>query len=141
MNPRHSAGGCRYDCIAGGYPDAVSSGLRQLLRVGVLCLSIALVATGPVAAQTVGESFCETEMALTVKNMFTIIQFGGPLLGGLIALGATVMLPAVGTEKKKEMKQLRNQGLIWGVLVAPLGTAIISFLLNNVVAGGASCGF
>ncbi|PSP21631.1 hypothetical protein BRC61_05885 [Halobacteriales archaeon QH_10_65_19] len=42
---------------------------------------------------------------------------------------------------KKEMKSIRNQGLLWGVIVAPLGTQIVAFLLNNVVAGGSSCGF
>ena len=31
--------------------------------------------------------------------------------------------------------------LALAVIVAPLGTVILQFLLNNVVAGGASCGF
>jgi len=42
---------------------------------------------------------------------------------------------------KKEIKEVRNQGIVWGVIVAPLGTGIIQFLLNDVVAGGVSCGF
>lgn len=96
----------------------------------------------PATAQSTGTEFCGTQMAATIKNMFTLIQFGGPLIGGLLALGATVIIPmSRRSDRKKEMKELRNQGLIYGVLVAPLGTAIISFLLNNVVAGGASCGF
>jgi hypothetical protein len=39
------------------------------------------------------------------------------------------------------MKTVRNQGLLWGVIVAPLGTEIVQFVLNNIVVGGASCGF
>ena len=35
----------------------------------------------------------------------------------------------------------RNQALLWGVIVAPLGTQIVAFILNNVVAEGSSCGF
>ncbi|WP_276278611.1 hypothetical protein [Haloarcula regularis] len=42
---------------------------------------------------------------------------------------------------KKELKEIRNQGVIWGVIVAPLATTILQFILNNVVAGGTSCGF
>ncbi|WP_199722785.1 hypothetical protein [Haloplanus aerogenes] len=81
-------------------------------------------------------------MAETIKNLFTLIQFGGPLLGGVIALGATVVLPTVRrVDMKRELKEMRNQAVLWGVIVAPLGTAIVGFLLNNVVAGGASCGF
>lgn len=73
---------------------------------------------------------------------FTLIQFGGPLIGGVIALGTTVALPMVPrTNRKVEVKEMRNQAVIWGILVAPLGTAILGFLLNNVVAGGFSCGF
>ncbi|WP_284061311.1 hypothetical protein [Halobaculum halobium] len=93
-------------------------------------------------AQTTGTAFCETDMVATIKNVFTLIQFGGPLIGGVIALGATVALPAVSrADRKKELTEMRNQAVVWGVLVAPLGTAIIAFLLNNVVVGGTSCGF
>jgi uncharacterized membrane protein len=89
-----------------------------------------------------GSAFCQTEMALTIKNIFTLIQFGGPLVGGVLALGATVVMPAIRrVDTKKEIKEMRNQAVVWGILVAPLGTAIIAFLLNNVVAGGSSCGF
>ena len=81
-------------------------------------------------------------MATTIGNLFTLIQFGGPLIGGVIALGAIVAIPTVRrADLKKELKEIRNQGIIWGVIVAPLGTTIITFLLNNVVAGGSSCGF
>ncbi|WP_435196372.1 hypothetical protein [Natronomonas sp. EA1] len=94
------------------------------------------------AAQSTGQAFCNTQLAQTIQNMFTLVQFGGPLVGGLIALGATVTIPMTRrADRKKELKELRNQGLIYGVLIAPLGTAIITFLLNNVVAGGSSCGF
>jgi len=96
----------------------------------------------PAAAQSAGSAFCDTDMAQTIQNIFTLIQFGGPLLGGVLALGATVALPFVRrSDWKKEMKSIRNQGLLWGVIVAPLGTQIVAFLLNNVVAGGSSCGF
>ena len=99
-------------------------------------------AIDPVLAQSTGTAFCQTDMAQTVKNLFTLIQFGGPLVGGVIALGATVGTPAIRrADLKKEMKEMRNQALVWGVIVAPLGTAILQFLLNNVVSGGASCGF
>jgi hypothetical protein len=111
-------------------------------------LQLALVFAGlvvlvePAAAQSAGSAFCGTDMAQTIQNIFTLIQFGGPLVGGVLALGATVALPFVRrSDWKKEMKSIRNQGLLWGVIVAPLGTQIVAFLLNNVVAGGSSCGF
>ncbi|WP_315910520.1 hypothetical protein [Halapricum hydrolyticum] len=100
------------------------------------------LAIEPALAQSTGEAFCETDMATTIGNIFTLIQFGGPLIGGVIALGAIVAIPTVRrADLKKELKEIRNQGIIWGVIVAPLGTTIITFLLNNVVAGGSSCGF
>ncbi|MFC7166901.1 hypothetical protein [Halospeciosus flavus] len=101
-----------------------------------------VVASEPVLAQSVGSTFCNTELAQTVKNIFSIIQFGGPLIGGVVALGATVATPAVRrADKKQEMKEMRNQAIIWGIIVAPLATVILTFLLNNVVVGGTSCGF
>jgi len=111
----------------------------------MVALSVLLgsfILTDPVLAQTTGTAFCASELAETVRNIFTVIQFGGPLLGGVIALGATVTIPAVRrVDLKKELKEVRNQGIIWGVIVAPLGTVILQFILNNVVAGGTSCGF
>lgn len=96
----------------------------------------------PVVAQSPGASFCQTALAQTIKNLFSVIQFGGPLIGGVIALGATVALSSVRrSDLKREIKELRNQGIIWGVIVAPLGTVIIQFILNNIVAGGGSCAF
>ena len=112
------------------------------IRGFVLAVVALILLTGPVAAQSPGEAFCNTDMVQTVQNIFTFIQFGGPLLGGVLALGATVMLPFVRrADWKKEMKETRNQGLLWGVIVAPLGTQILAFILNNVVAGGGACGF
>ena len=105
-------------------------------------LLLSVIAVQPVIAQGSGAAFCDTNMALTIKNLFTIIQFGGPLIGGLIALGAIVAMPTIRrADLKKEVKEIRNQGIVWGVIVAPLGTGIIQFLLNDVVAGGVSCGF
>jgi len=113
-----------------------------LIRSGMTMLLLGLLAVQPVVAQSSGAAFCQTDMATTIKNLFTIIQFGGPLVGGLIALGAIVATPMTRrADLKKEVKEIRNQGIIWGVIVAPLGTGIIQFLLNDVVAGGVSCGF
>lgn len=101
-----------------------------------------LLAVQPAVAQTGPAAFCGTALADTLKNIFTLIQFGGPLIGGVIALGATVSLPIVRrSDFKLELKEARNQAIIWGVIVAPLGTTIVAFLLNNIVAGGSSCGF
>ena len=96
----------------------------------------------PVLAQGSGAAFCDTQMAETIKNAFSVVQFGGPLVGGLLALGATVSMPMIRrADLKKELKEIRNQGVVWGIIVAPLATVIIQFILNNVVAGGTSCGF
>ena len=114
---------------------------RRWLRIALVFGGLILLVE-PAAAQSAGSAFCDTDMAQTIQNIFTLIQFGGPLLGGVLALGATVALPFVRrSDWKKEMKSIRNQGLLWGVIVAPLGTQIVAFLLNNVVAGGSSCGF
>lgn len=111
----------------------------SLLTTGLM---MALVATEPAVAQSIGSEFCETNMAETIKNIFTIIQFGGPLLGGTLALGATVAVPYIRrADLKKELKETRNQGIIWGVIVAPLATAIIQFILDTIVVGGTSCTF
>jgi len=113
-----------------------------LTRGGTALLLLSVLAVQPVVAQNSGAAFCQTNMALTIRNLFTIIQFGGPLIGGLIALGAIVATPMIRrADLKKEIKEVRNQGIVWGVIVAPLGTGIIQFLLNVVVAGGVSCGF
>ncbi|WP_245180672.1 hypothetical protein [Haloarcula amylovorans] len=115
---------------------------RTLGRVGLTIGVLSLVAAEPALAQTIGEDFCTTSMAETIKNVFTIIQFGGPLIGGTLALGAAVVTPMVRrTDTKLELKEVRNQGVIWGIIVAPLATAIVQFLLNTVVAGGSSCAF
>ena len=113
------------------------------VRTVALCVLLgSIILTEPALAQSTGDAFCASELAETVRNIFTVIQFGGPLIGGVIALGATVAIPTVRrVDLKKELKEVRNQGVIWGVLVAPLGTVILQFILNNVVAGGTSCGF
>lgn len=112
---------------------------RRILTVGAI---LAAIAVDPAVAQTTSDAFCGTMLAETIRNLFTVIQLAGPLIGGLLALGATVTIPVVRKpEAKKNMQTIRNQGVVWGVIVAPLGTTIIQFLLSNVVAGGVSCGF
>jgi len=110
----------------------------------LLALLPLILFVGTAAAQSdPGSAFCDSNMADTIQNIFTIIQFGGPLIGGVLALGATVAIPFTRrSDWKKEMKSVRNQGLLWGVIVAPLGTEIVvQFILNNIVVGGTSCGF
>ncbi|WP_436926212.1 hypothetical protein [Halosimplex amylolyticum] len=120
-----------------------SDNQRPSLRtLGLTLSALAVVAIEPASAQSVGESFCQTDMATTIRNLFTLIQFGGPLIGGLVALGATVAIPLLRrVDTKKELKSMRVQAVVWGVIVAPLGTTILQFLLTSVVAGGASCSF
>lgn len=118
--------------------------IHQSIGPVLLALLPLIIFVGTAAAQSSGpgSAFCSSNMAGTIKNIFTIIQFGGPLIGGVLALGATVAIPFTRrSDWKKEMKSMRNQGLLWGVIVAPLGTAIVQFLLNHVVVGGSSCGF
>lgn len=115
---------------------------RHSIRAPLILVLTIIVATQPALAQSAGADFCSTEMADTIRNMFNLIQFGGPLLGGVLALGAAVATPYVRrVDTKQELKSIRNQAVIWGVIVAPLATVIVGFLLNNVVVGGASCGF
>ncbi|WP_136591469.1 hypothetical protein [Salinigranum halophilum] len=121
--------------------DTPSRAFITSANVGLGLLAI-VVLSDPVLAQSTGASLCETALAETVMNIFTVIQFGGPLIGGVVALGATVGLSVVRrSDHKREIKELRNQGIVWGVVVAPLGTVIIQFILNSIVAGGASCTF
>ncbi len=121
---------------------AVRALRRAVPKLGVLTVAVVMFAVEPASAQSVGESFCDTDMATTIKNLFTLIQFGGPLVGGVVALGATVALPLFRrADTKKELKSMRAQAVIWGVIAAPLGTTILQFLLTSVVAGGSSCSF
>lgn len=104
--------------------------------------TVLVLAVQPALAQSDPTAFCDTAMADTIRNIFTLIQLGGPLIGGTIALGAIAILPSIRrSDRKEQLKEMRNQGVLWGVLVAPLGTFILQFLLNNVVVGGSGCGF
>lgn len=121
---------------------AVRRPSRWVVLGGLWVGLASLVLAEPALAQASGAAFCSSELAETIRNVFTVIQFGGPLVGGVVALGATVGLAMTRrVDLKTELKELRNAGIVWGVLVAPLATIILSFILNNVVAGGASCGF
>jgi hypothetical protein len=118
---------------------------KQYALTAILVVALPVLCTGTVSAQSgsdPGTAFCDTDMAGTIQNLFTIIQFGGPLVGGVLALGATVAMPIVRrSDRKKGLRAVQMQGLLWGVIVAPLGTEIVQFILNNVVVGGTSCGF
>lgn len=120
---------------------------RYALAHSLALATLVIVAVDPALADShnataIGTAFCTSSMATTIRNLFTVIQFGGPLIGGVLALGATVAIPTIRrADMKKELKEVRNQGVIWGVIVAPLATTILGFILNNVVAGGTSCGF
>ena len=119
-------------------------GSHSAIRItrSIIVAAAFVVMVDPVMAQAAGSTFCQTALARTVKNIFTVIQFGGPLIGGVVALGSTVALSAVRrADLKRELKEMRNQGIVWGVIVAPLGTVTIQFILNNIVAGGGSCAF
>lgn len=123
-------------------PLRVISEKRQAMLNILFIAAVLTFLVDPVAAQTSGTAFCETDMATTIRNVFTLIQFGGPLIGGTIALGAIVATPYVRrADAKRDVKEIRNQAIIWGLIVAPLATTIVGFLLNEVVAGGTSCGF
>ena len=81
---------------------------RDLAQLALVIAGLVLF-VGTAAAQSPGEAFCNTDMAQTIQNVFTIIQFGGPMLGGVLALGATVGLPFVRrSDWKKELKEIRN---------------------------------
>ena len=118
---------------------------RRLALVGGALLVAGVLVTTPAAAQSggdTGQQFCETNMAQTVLNMIGIVRLAGPLMGGFVAIASVAVLPVVRrADVKKELKTIRNQGVIWGVVVAPLGTTILQFILNDVVVGASACGF
>lgn len=133
-SPKHAAEVVRRLSNGANHPRFVGFGIG-LWVLGAL-------AVAPALAQSPGAAFCDTAMAGTIRNVFDLITFGGPLLGGVLALGATVVLPIARTpDQKREFKEIRNQGIIYGLLVAPLGTTIVRFILNTIVVGGASCTF
>jgi hypothetical protein len=77
---------------------------RDLAQLALVFTGLVLF-VGTAAAQPPGEALCNTDMARTIQNIFTLIQFGGPLLGGVLALGATVALPFVRrSDWKKEIR-------------------------------------
>ncbi|MFB6254781.1 MAG: hypothetical protein ABEI06_09230 [Halobacteriaceae archaeon] len=103
---------------------------------------LAVIAVDPVAAESTATAFCQTKLAATIRNIFTMIQFGGPILGGTTALGASVLLPYMRrADRIREIKQIRNQALVWGVIMAPLSSSFLQFILNNIVVTSGSCGF
>ena len=140
MNTNRDTGRSRFARIASSLTTPSLASTARRLAVSALALT--LVASSPVAAQSTGQAFCNTQLAQTIQNLFTLIQFGGPLIGGTVALGSTVGLIIVDqVDHIQKLKEARTRALIYGVLIAPIAGSIIAFLLNNVVAGGASCGF
>lgn len=120
--------------------------------VGVIPLLILLVTVvAPVVAQTPtptptsaagsGPSgICTTPLADTIRNMIRMIQFGGPLIGGVVAVAAMILKPLVrGEDVKRKLKQLRDGAFLWGVIAAPLSITTIQFVVNGVVVGGPTC--
>lgn len=122
-----------------------TAGARWRMRLAVVgggLVGLALLASTPALAQSAGQGFCETNLVQTVLNMMGVLRLAGPLLGGVIAIGAVAFTPmARSSEQKKQLTELRNQGVIWGVIVAPLGTTFLQFLLSDVVVGASACGF
>ena len=125
--------------------DVATAGTRWATRLALTgggFVTLALLASTPALAQSAGQGFCETNMAQTILNMIRVVRLAGPLLGGLIAIGAVAVAPAIrSAEMKRELKDMRNRGVIWGVIVAPLGTTALQFLLTDIVAGASACGF
>ena len=130
-----------------GKPDfrtAISNAIvsNRRLRLGVTTvLGLSLIGVEPVLAQNAGADFCASQLADTIRNIFNLIQWGGPLLGGVIAIGSMVLMPVSSVERKVRLKEMRNQAIVYGVIAASLGTLILRFILNNIVVGGLSCGF
>lgn len=130
-----------------GKPDfrtAISNAIvsNRRLRLGVTTvLGLSLIGVEPVVAQNAGADFCASQLADTIRNIFNLIQWGGPLLGGVIAIGSMVLMPVSSVERKVRLKEMRNQAIVYGVIAASLGTLILRFILNNIVVGGLSCGF
>lgn len=120
--------------------------------VGVVPLLILLVTVvAPVVAQpptptptpaagTGPSDICTTDLAETIRNMILMIQFGGPLLGGLVGAGAMLLKPVMrGEDMKRKMKQLRDGAIIWGVVAAPLFVTTIQYVVTGVVVGAPTC--
>jgi len=123
--------------------DSPQTTARSLLVRGSIVLLLAsLFVVDSAAAQSTADAFCNTSFVATAQNIFIVLLLSGPLIGGVIFLGSTVALPVIRrADRKQELKEARTQGLLWGVIVAPIGTAILGFILNNVVVGASSCGF
>lgn len=110
------------------------------VATGVAIATLFLV--DPVLAASSTKAFCGSAMAETVRNIFSVFQLGGPLIGGVLAVGSTIAEPMLrNRDQRRELKEVRQQALVYGVIIAPLGTTIIQFILNNVVAEGTSWGF
>jgi len=112
-----------------------------LTRGGTALLLLSVLAVQPVVAQNSGAAFCQTNMALTIRNLFTIIQFGATI-GGLIALGAIVATPMIRrADLKKEIKGSQKSGDCLGRHRRPARNGDYPVPPHDVVAGGVSCGF
>lgn len=94
----------------------------------------------PTPAGTGPSDICTTNLAETIRNMILLIQFGGPLIGGLVGAGAMVLKPVMrGEDMKRKLKQLRDGAIIWGVVAAPLFVTTIQYVVTGVVVGAPTC--
>lgn len=72
---------------------AISDRLVRALpiRGSALAFVTPILFVGP-AAQSGCQACCGADVARNIQNIFTRIQIGGPLVGGVLALGGTVAL-------------------------------------------------
>ena len=98
--------------------DVVTAGTRWATRLALAgggFVTLALVASTPALAQSAGQGFCETNMAQTILNMIRVVRLAGPLLGGLIAIGAVAVAPGIrGAEGERGLEDMRHRGGVWG---------------------------
>jgi hypothetical protein len=78
-------------------------------------------------------------MVDTIRNMVNRIQFDGPPIGGVVALGAAVASPYVRrADAQEELKGIRNEAVICGIIVARLPVVISGESLAEIVNSDAN---
>lgn len=113
--------------------------LKSILTVALVLTVLAIL---PAVAGVAGLGLCETGAATTLETILGLLLFGGPLVGGFIGIETTIFLLLVPpTNGRWRVKRVRNRAIAQGVIVAPLGAAVIGDSQNHVLTYGASCGF